>query len=128
MSESFDEFLNWITSKHHLIITGFTGTGKTYMLNLARELLHTKNKEFIALAPSSSATKLLNDDANIQNHNTLQYFITRYQRYQNIDNIQQVDLIKTKEYFQNNSQLLIFQVKIVCQAYLKVGNFQTAID
>jgi conjugative relaxase-like TrwC/TraI family protein len=98
-----------LTSKEQIIgIQGSAGTGKTYMLSLARELLQTKGKEFIALAPSSSATKLLNDDAKIQNHHTLQHFLTRYQRYQNIDSnkLDSKDLLQTKAYFKNKVIIL----------------------
>lgn len=97
-----------LTSKEQIIgIQGTAGTGKTYMLNLTKELLQHKQKEFIALAPSSSATKLLKDDANIQNHNTLQHFLTRYQRYQYTDNIKnEQDFIQTQNYFKNKIIIL----------------------
>jgi ABC-type glutathione transport system ATPase component len=87
-----------LISKEQIIgIQGSAGTGKTYMLNITRELLQERGKEFIALAPSSSATKLLKDDANIPNNNTLQHFLMRYQRYQNPNNDKTAD--DYKEYF-----------------------------
>ena len=96
-----------LISKEQIIgIQGSAGTGKTYMLNLVREILDKKDFEFIGLAPSSSATKILKDDANIQNTNTLQYFITRYSRFQNLDNTDPKDLVKTSEFFKNKIVVL----------------------
>jgi conjugative relaxase-like TrwC/TraI family protein len=120
-----------LTSKEHIIgIQGSAGTGKTYMLNIARELLQEKGKEFIALAPSSSATKLLKDDANIQNHNTLQHFLTRYQRYQNPNNDKtaEQDLNQTKEYFKNKVIILDEASLVSNKQMLNLINITKTLD
>jgi len=67
-------------------ITGLAGTGKSYMLKVAYLLTkqETNNKHhFTGLAPSAIATNHLRDSAYIQNCQTLQYFLTKYDGYAN---------------------------------------------
>ena len=120
-----------LTSKEQIIgIQGSAGTGKTYMLNIARELLQENGKEFIALAPSSSATKLLKDDANIQNNNTLQHFLMRYQRYQNQNNDKtaEQDQNQTKEYFTNKVIILDEASLVSNKQMLSLINITKTLD
>jgi conjugative relaxase-like TrwC/TraI family protein len=120
-----------LTSKEQIIgIQGSAGTGKTYMLNIARELLQENGKEFIALAPSSSATKLLKDDANIQNNNTLQHFLMRYQRYQNQNNDKtaEQDKNQTKEYFKNKVIILDEASLVSNKQMLSLINITKTLD
>ena len=95
-------FQHILTSEEQIIgIQGGAGTGKTYMLSLAKQVLKKEDYEFIALAPSSSATKLLKEDAKIETTKTLQGFLVRYEKYLNITNVTPEDLNKTQEYFSN---------------------------
>jgi len=58
-------------------VQGYAGTGKTFMLNVARELGEKKNYKCIGLAPSSSAASTLQKEAKIESK-TLHKFLFKY--------------------------------------------------
>ncbi len=57
-------------------VQGYTGTGKTAMLNRARALLEKRGFEVRGLAPSASAARTLENEAGIRSE-TLQRFLAR---------------------------------------------------
>jgi conjugative relaxase-like TrwC/TraI family protein len=60
-------------------IQGSAGTGKTFMLNEARKLSIKEGYSIVGLAPSSSATLTLKQDANLTEAFTLQKFLKKYE-------------------------------------------------
>lgn len=61
-------------------LQGYAGVGKTTLLSAAREIAETRGYQLIGLAPSASAARTLQREANIPSQ-TLQKFLGRYDGY-----------------------------------------------
>jgi conjugative relaxase-like TrwC/TraI family protein len=58
-------------------VQGYAGTGKTFMLNKARELANAKGYELIGIAPSATAASVLQKEASIESQ-TVHRFLFQY--------------------------------------------------
>lgn len=73
-----------LTSKDQLLIVqGYAGTGKTYMLKAVNKIAYENGYELMGLSPTGVATRNLIEEANIQS-STLQKFLSASSGYEGV--------------------------------------------
>lgn len=80
------EAVRQVTSGGDLVsITGFAGTGKTYMLGVAKELLEASGYKLLGTSLAAKAAKVLEADSGIPSTHLDQLFLDLERRYRTLD-------------------------------------------
>lgn len=114
-----NELENFIyNSLDFIIIQGSAGTGKTFLISQYARYLYRKNNNFVILAPTGRAAKILNEKSKFQTKTIHSEIYSFYDKIIDLDNDEIKVYFKLKDLYYSNTIFIIDESSMISDMQL----------
>ncbi|SHF09428.1 RNase H [Marinitoga hydrogenitolerans DSM 16785] len=115
LSNELDRFL--FNSLDFLIIQGSAGTGKTFLVSKYAKYLYKKNIDFVILAPTGRASKILYEKSHFRTKTIHSEIYSFFEKKINLEKDEIKIFFKLKENYRNNTIFIIDESSMISDTF-----------